>query len=112
TTWRPVPTTPKPARSNRRARQPRREATRFPDIADPGGPRVLGSRKFKAHKEGTLPLVLPLSTINPMQYMDRRTLLCAIAVTVLAAASRAAAGRAAPGPLEIPIGPGPAPARV
>ena len=61
----------------------------IPDIADPGGPRALGSRKFKAQKEGTLPLVLPLSSINPMQYMDRRTMLCAIAVTVLAAAGRA-----------------------
>ena len=86
-----------PPRTNRRARQRRREATRFPDIADPGGPRALGSRKFKADKEGTLPSVLPLSNINPMQYMDRRTMLCAIAVTVLAAASRAAAAGAVPG---------------
>ena len=56
--------------------------------------------------------MLPLSNINPMQYMDRRTMLCAIAVTVLLAASRAAAAGAAPVRWKIPMGWGPAPAGV
>ena len=47
-----------------------------------------------------------------MQYMDRRTMLCAIAVTVLAAASRAAAAGAAPVRWKIPMGRVPAPAGV
>ena len=47
-----------------------------------------------------------------MQYMDRRTMLCAIAVTVLAAANRAAAAGAAPVRWKIPMGRVPAPAGV
>ncbi len=47
-----------------------------------------------------------------MQYMDRRTMLCAIAVTVLAAATRAATAGAAPVRWKIPMGRVPAPAGV
>ena len=47
-----------------------------------------------------------------MQYMDRRTMLCAIAGTVLAAASRAATAGAAPVRWKIPMGRVPAPAGV
>ena len=59
-----------------------------------------------------LPSVLPLSSINAMQYMDRRTMLCAIAVTVLAAASRAAAAGADPVHGKYRMGRVPAPAGV
>jgi hypothetical protein len=47
-----------------------------------------------------------------MQYMDRRTMLYAIAVTVLAAASRAATAGATPVRWKIPMGRVPAPAGV
>jgi peptidoglycan/xylan/chitin deacetylase (PgdA/CDA1 family) len=47
-----------------------------------------------------------------MQYMDRRTMLCAIAVTVMAAATRAATAGAAPVRWKIPMGRVPAPAGV
>jgi|SRR5271163_3560827 len=47
-----------------------------------------------------------------MQYMNRRAMLCAIAVTVLAAASRAGAAGAGPVRWKIPLGRIPAPAGV
>jgi peptidoglycan/xylan/chitin deacetylase (PgdA/CDA1 family) len=47
-----------------------------------------------------------------MQYMDRRAMLCAIAVTVLAAATRAATAGAAPVRWKIPMDRVPAPAGV
>src|SRR5260370_32774735 len=47
-----------------------------------------------------------------MQYMDRRTMLCALAVTVLAAAPGAARAGAAPVRWKIPMGRVPAPAGV